>query len=119
MIVSGSATTTFSGSIGGAGGGIGLEKLGSGTLILSGTDSYQLGTTVEGGTLIVTQAGGLADQSNLTVGNPSSFGAVIPDAAANGTPTSDAAPVPEPGTLALLAAGAMGLLGEALRWRRA
>ena len=87
LIVSGSATTTFSGSISGPGGGIGLEKLGSGTLILSGTDSYQLGTTVEGsGTLIVTQAGGLADQSNLTVGNPSSFGAVIPDAAANGTP---------------------------------
>ena len=56
LIVSGSATTTFSGSIRAAGsGGIALEMLGPGMLILSGTDTYMGGTTVDGGMLVVAQ----------------------------------------------------------------
>ncbi|MEG2999923.1 MAG: autotransporter domain-containing protein [Comamonas sp.] len=46
-------STTFSGSIGGAGG---LNKTGSGTLTLTGNNNYGGGTTVSGGTLVASVA---------------------------------------------------------------
>ncbi len=99
LIVSGSATTTFSGSINDAsGGGIGLEKIGSGKLVLSGTDSFAGGATVAGGTLIVMNSEGLADRSNLTVGSASFFAAPVAPSTVGQTNTA-AVPVPEPGSL--------------------
>ena len=62
-------STTFSGVIqdGGNNGGIGasLVKTGTGTLVLSGADTYTGSTTVNGGTLEVD--GSIASTSNLTV----------------------------------------------------
>lgn len=87
---------TDSGSISGAG--MALTKIGSGTLILSGSNTYSGGTYVENGTLIVTNNEGLADGSNLTVGNATEFAPVVSDLAANNLAGSS---VPEPGTLAL------------------
>jgi autotransporter-associated beta strand protein len=80
-----------------------LTKLGVGTLTLSGTNTYDSGTTVLDGTLILTNNEAIADGTSLTVGNPSAF---IP---APVVPAPAIAPVPEPGTLALLAGAIIGL----------
>lgn len=52
-------TSTFSGEIssGGGGGLLGIEKVGSGTLILTGTNTYTGGTTITAGTLQVGSGG--------------------------------------------------------------
>jgi autotransporter-associated beta strand protein len=88
-----------------------LTKLGSGALILSGTNTYDSGTTVLGGTLIVANAEAIAAGSSLTVGagasslfapalaGPADHAYMVPAA----VPASVAA-VPEPGTLLLFAA---------------
>jgi autotransporter-associated beta strand protein len=83
-----------------------------GLLILNGTDSYSGGTTVTAGTLTVTSAAGLADGSRLTVGDSLALAPMIPAA------TAGASPVPEPGTLVLLAAGAIAAAIARLRRRR-
>jgi autotransporter-associated beta strand protein len=77
----------------------GLIKTGDYKLTLSGTNTYTGGTTVSGGELIATSRYALPDGSNLTVGDGSLFtpAAVVPSEAT--------AAVPEPGTLALVAAG--------------
>ena len=115
-------TLTLRGSISGSGG---LEKIGAGTLVLSGRNGYWGGTTVEDGTLIVTNNEGLADGSSLVVGDPSLFGTVSPAARntgfsrnASGIPAEagTTSAVPEPGTLALLAAaGALLLIHRSRR----
>lgn len=108
------ASSTFSGTIqdGGFGGNapIALQVL-NGTLTLTGTGEYSGGTYVEGGTLIATNSEAIEDGSNLYVGNYSfPFGTVVA-AGESAAPASalpevaqTAAAVPEPGTLALLAA---------------
>ena len=75
-------------------------------LILSGTNTYTGGTDVEAGTLVLTSNTAIADGTSLTVGadatlifDPSAAGAPVTNSAA-------AAAVPEPGSLALLIAGA-------------
>lgn len=76
-----------------------LAKNGAGLLILSGSNSYSGGTIVAAGTLKVLSRSALPDGSNVTVGNSAAFAAVIPS-------STEISPVPEPGTLSLLVAGA-------------
>ena len=89
------------------GGGGSLLKLGGGTLTLSGTDSYTGGTNVFNGTLIVATPQAIKDGTSLYVGSapaaPGFFAPVVPTSELS-TATVAAATVPEPGTLALLAA---------------
>ncbi len=101
----GGETLTVSGALSGFGG---LTKSGSGTLVLSGTNSYQGDTAIASGNLVVTAPYALPNGTNLTIGNALSFSApVVP---------STGEPVPEPGTIALVAIA--GCLAAVYRIRR-
>ena len=100
-----------------------LTLSGSGTLILSGSNSYTGGTDVAAGTLILTSDTALPGGTSLTVGAGGTF--IYDPSQANAAPISGAyesaavvATVPEPGTLALLAAAAAFLLIVAARSAR-
>ncbi len=109
-------TVTLSGNLTSSGGS--LTKLGAGTLVLSGTNTYNGGTTVSGGILDVLNATALADGSNLTVGaDAGSFFAPLESAALPASAGASAA-VPEPGTLALLTLAASGFAVSRLMGRR-
>ena len=96
LTVDQTVATTFGGSLSdGHSARVSLVLTGSGSLLLSGTNNYSGGTTVEAGRLVLTSASALAAGSSLTVG----AGAV----ASENLPTISA--VPEPGTLGLLIAG--------------
>jgi autotransporter-associated beta strand protein len=90
-------TLTVGGAISGT---FGLTKSGSGTLILSGMNSYSGGAFVTAGTLEVTNPTALPDGSSLTIDAGGTF---VFNGAATAVP-SGAVAVPEPGTLVLLAA---------------
>ena len=84
----------------------------------SGSNSYDGGTTVADGTLMVATASALPAGGSLAVGADGTFifdptAAAAPLAA---SPAGSVAPVPEPGTLALLLAGAM--LAAFAAWRQ-
>jgi autotransporter-associated beta strand protein len=106
------SNTTYSGTIrdGGFGGNapIALQELG-GSLTLSGTNTYSGGTTVtNGGTLIVTSPSGLADGSDLNIGdNVGIFPAPIIPAPVTAASGQGVSAVPEPAALALLGAAAL------------
>jgi autotransporter-associated beta strand protein len=112
---------TISGAIGdgGAGGKLALTKDGDGTWVLSVANTYSGGTTVSKGTLLLTNANALLAGSDLTIG---ASGTVVLASDLTGAAATNAgssvAPVPEPGTIALLAAGLAGLLVAAWRRRR-
>ena len=84
----------------------GLALTGSGTLILSGNNTYAGGTFVDAGTLIATNPDALPAWSNLSVGSATSL------AAFDSPMAGGVVPVPEPGTLALVLAA----LGGAVVW---
>ena len=115
------ASSTFSGTIENNTGALALTKIGSGTLVLSGTNSYTGGTYVEQGTLYVQNTGTLQDGSSLTVGAGGTFifDPAVSSLALNATSMHAASqinPVPEPASLALL--GVAGIAAVALAWRR-
>ena len=92
-------TFTITGNISEAAAGTGVlnvDAYSTGTLLLSGTNTYS-STEVLGGTLVVQHPYSLGNGSNLIVGNAASTDFASMAAAI--------AAVPEPGTLALLAAG--------------
>ena len=104
----------FGGMIENYGGRLALLKTGSGELILSGSSDYTGGTTVSAGTLDVANPAALPSGTSLTVGRNALS---IFDASELAAPSiAEVAAIPEPSTLALLAAGAVGLLGYARRW---
>jgi autotransporter-associated beta strand protein len=131
--ITGSGTAALSGSaynvqsglvsanLGDLGGSV-LTKTTDGILVLSGSNGYQGGTIVSNGTLILTNNAAIADGTNLTIGNPSAFAApVVPSPVAGIQTASSAAtiaPVPEPGTLVLLAAGAICAAAVARRRKK-
>jgi autotransporter-associated beta strand protein len=90
---------------------VGLRLTG-GSLTLSGTSTYTGGTTVNNGTLIATNSQAIPDNSNLYVGDPSLLlqlpAAIVPTAAVPSAAPAVSA-VPEPGTVALIAAAIAGL----------
>ena len=106
-------TISLNGTLSGTGG---LQEIGSGVLVLGGTNTYGGGTTVAGGTLIATNNEAFLDGSNLTVGNAMAFAPVVPMSAPQAA--APVSPVPEPGTLALAAAGVLALVGLGLRRRK-
>jgi autotransporter-associated beta strand protein len=89
-----------------------LSLSGGGTLILSGTNSFSGGVTVDGGRLVLTHAYDLPNGSSLTVGNP--IASPGPAAGAAIVPQTAAA-VPEPSSLAICLLA--GFLGCAFRRR--
>jgi fibronectin-binding autotransporter adhesin len=110
----------------------GLLMTGAGTMVLSGSNTYMGGTTVDAGTLVVESPHSLANGSSLTVGigasslfAPAAFGelgstelAEVRRAVA-GPAAGEArvASVPEPGTLLLLALAAVCGASYHMGWR--
>ena len=105
---------TLSGSLSGPGSLTLDDSLGTGRLILIGSNSYRGGTIVEAGTLEVTNSDALPDGGSLTVGSEATL--VFDRAVAAPPATGASAAVPEPSTLALLAVGVIGL--AVCAWRR-
>jgi autotransporter-associated beta strand protein len=110
LTVSPTGSSTFAGTIAdGATNTTALMLSGSGTQYLTGTNTYTGGTWVEGNaSLIVTSPQAIADGTNLYIGNGVMASATVQSSTA-------VAAVPEPGTLALLAAGAAAAV--LARWR--
>ena len=94
-----------------------ITKTGAGLMILSGTNTYTGDTFVDEGTLIVASNAALPAGTSLTVGTGAML---IFDPTAAGSPIAGSplavTAVPEPGTLALLAAGLV--VGVGLTWRK-
>jgi autotransporter-associated beta strand protein len=109
------SNTTFSGNLFGPGS---LTKLGSGTLTLTGTNSYSGATTVAAGTLIVTTPTAIVNGASLNVGSIFSLAPYVPDDAGAIAGESTPNVVPEPSTLALFVAGAICFVSQVRRRRR-
>jgi autotransporter-associated beta strand protein len=138
------ASTSFSGALSGSGS---LAKAGTGTLTLAGSNSYSGGTSVTNGVVAAENQSAIPSGSLLEIGasgsvvlgtpgapepldvlsggagplgsQPSTSGTAQATPAPGGDPHAGAPnPVPEPGTLALLAAAAACGLAAARRRRR-
>ena len=119
-ITSNSAGLTLSGPISGGG-----KISTTGNVTLSGVNSYGGGTSVDNGTVTFSNALALPPGSNVTT---TGTGVVVFSSGYTGAITSGGgtapamgspAPVPEPGTIALLAVAALVGTGAWLRQRRA
>jgi fibronectin-binding autotransporter adhesin len=84
-----------------------ITKLGAGTIMLTGNNSYVGGTVVTAGALIIGSKDAMPDGTSLTVGTDAAW--MFISSAVAVTPGSTTAAVPEPSTLALIGAGAIGL----------
>jgi fibronectin-binding autotransporter adhesin len=104
-----SSTLAILGNISQTGGTFSLTMSNSGELILSGSNSYGGGTFVTAGILLAASPAALPGGSNLTVGQGASTLFSPAFAAPSAVPGAMVA-VPEPGTLALFATGAVLLL---------
>ena len=96
---------------------------GQGTLILSGSNSYSGGTEVEAGTLIAASKGAIPGGTSLIVGAGGTFLFDPTQAFAPLSGSATASPhglgaVPEPGSLPLLAAGALAAMFGVWRTKR-
>jgi autotransporter-associated beta strand protein len=109
VTVTGTNSFMFTGS-GSISGSTGLTLNGPGSLTLSGTNTYTGGTTVNGGTLIVTNYMAIADGTSLAVGDPSRLTLLSADVPSPSA-ASQFAPVPEPGTSLLAVAAAITATG--------
>ena len=135
LTVASSADSAFAGTISGDGT---FVKDGASTLVLSGANSYQGGTVVNNGTLQIDSADALASDGGMVVGEngtvvlSSSIGKAVKirrltmlvasessqgGLSATASNSAPVAPVPEPSTIVLLAAGAMALAVAGLRRR--
>ena len=110
LVVSGSGTLNFgsSSSITESGDGCSLTMNGAGgTLILSGKDSYNGGTNVDAGTLVVTSPSAIADGTSLIVGAGGTF-IFDPSFTAAPSDTTTVAPLASSSRPAATAAAAPG-----------
>ena len=105
LVYGSSSASTYQGTLAGEGNSLTVNNPNA-VLVLSGSGSYTGGTYVESGSLILTNRLAIADGANLTVGNANVFAPVISNLSSSASFT----PVPEPGTLALLVAGAAALI---------
>jgi autotransporter-associated beta strand protein len=108
-----SDSLSIAGDVGNGAAAHGIVKDGLGTLVLSGSDSFTGGTSVNAGTLIVASDMALPDGTSLTVGagagsifDASAAGAPAPESQAVAASSTSA--VPEPAALALLAVAFCG-----------
>jgi len=110
-------TLTLANSLSGA---AQLTETGSGTLILSGSNSYSGGTDIEVGTLVATNSNALPGGTSLIVAAGATF---IFDPSVTSVPLADpaasrVAAVPEPGTLVLLLAAGAAFAAIVVRRQR-
>jgi autotransporter-associated beta strand protein len=92
---------------------------GTGVLSLDGTNTFAGGLNVASGTVVLNGAGSLLAGSSLTIGSdPGYVFAARPQVVSSvlATPATSLTPAPEPGTLALLVAGAAAMAFGL--WRR-
>jgi fibronectin-binding autotransporter adhesin len=112
--------SVFAGSVTGAGN---LVKIGAGKLTLAGPNSYVGGTLVQAGVLEIAASDALPNGGALTIGADGPLALAGGATAAAGssmagtavTQAASPAAVPEPGTMLLLAAGALAALAMGLR----
>jgi autotransporter-associated beta strand protein len=93
-----------------------LSLNGGGTLILSGTNSFSGGVTVDGGRLVVMHPYDLPNGSGLTVGNPLAFASPVAD---NAVASQALAAVPEPGGLTIVVVAGIATFSVRRRFRLA
>ncbi len=103
LVFSRTANITYRGDISG---GIGLTQNGSGTLLLTGSNTYTGGTYVPNGIVVIDGSSAIPDNGNVYLGNMGEFGMMVPGAVPSAGTASVA--VPEPGSLALLLLAAAG-----------